>query len=435
MIEGIKNKDDFLKEFSNLKNRFIHMEPELEVTVHDPDNDVTGYVVVWNTKICEGGPFDRNGKGIGKGGTRILPNLELSDIRRLARAMAEKNAAAGLPLGGAKSGLVADHTAPDYEEKCRRFYKLVQETNILAEDGGKFGGFGFDVGNIPPKNAKWACEELGTLNSFTGKPVDKGGTDYDREGIAGLGVASAARTLIQYKNKKTHETRFAVQGLGAMGAAVAHYFHEYGGKLTYLSDPKYSGTWNIPNGASDTLINALFEQDKTVVGALLDSEGTLISDDPQDALYADVDVVFPCALEDTITAGNANKIVASYICEGANNPTTDEAHEILFNNGQLVVPDIIANAGGIIAAFVELSVDIPPEENVKTYEKVDLAKIETTMRVNANTKELVQIVDAYHVRPDIAGDYISYRNIFYGIPEFDAKMEDEIQSESKAVTS
>ncbi len=415
-MKPISTAEEFHLEFQRLKQRFMQMEPELEVIVRDPQYDVEGFVVVWNTEICRGGPFDKNGNGIGKGGTRILPDLKLSDIRRLARAMAEKNAAAGLPLGGAKSGLVADCNAADYEEKCRRFYNRVQKTGILAENGGMFGGFGYDVGCKPPLNAKWACEELGTYNSFTGKAIEDGGTDYDRQGIAGLGVATSAQNLINFYKREITRTRFAVQGLGAMGGAVAHYFTEYGANLCTISDPKYNGTWVLENGASQALINAMFKQKQESVIALLQTEGTHVSNAPQDALYADVDIIFPCALEDTLTKDNAHKVRAPFICEGANNPTTDDAHRIFFESGKIVIPDIIANPGGIIAAYIELSLDIPFEENAKNPKKIDAAKNETIKRISANTVELLTMYETLKVRPDFIGDYMAYRNIFHGIP-------------------
>ncbi len=417
-----QTKDEFLTTLSNMKERFSAMEPELEVTVRDPEMGVEGFIVVWNTGICKGGPLDNDGKGVGKGGTRILPELSLGDVKRLARAMAEKNAAAGLPLGGAKSGMVGNHRDDDYELKYRRFAKLIGNSGTLVEHGGIFGGLGYDVGNIPPLNGQWACEELNSLNSFTGKSVEQGGTDYDRQGIAGLGVAAAASTLLQHKNIPMNTARFAVQGLGAMGAAVAYYFHQDGARLTTLSDPKYGGTWAIKDGASDALITALFEQHKDNALSLLQAEGTQISEGTDDALYADVDVVFPCALEDVIHYDNAHKIRAPFVCEGANNPTTDEAHQILYHNGKIAVPDIIANAGGIIAAYVELTSDITAEENAKTDAKVQQAKDETIRRISRNTTELLSLVERFDVQPDMVGDFMAYRNIFYGIPS------DEVQT-------
>ena len=171
----------------------------LEITLRDPALGVEGYVVVWNTAICKDGPFDKGAMqpGMGKGGTRMTHDLQLNDIKRLARAMALKNAAAGLKMGGAKSGFRCDPSDPDYEVKYRRFVQLVKQAGILFEDGGIFGGFGYDVGNRPPLNAQWACDELQSLGSFTGKPLELGGTNYENEGIAGLGVATAAKTIFR----------------------------------------------------------------------------------------------------------------------------------------------------------------------------------------------------------------------------------------------
>lgn len=406
-----QTKEEFLKLYDSLKESFTNMKPELEVTVRDPDMDVEGFVVVWNTKISHGGPLH----GCGKGGTRIKDGLTLDEIKRLSCSMAEKNAAAGLPLGGAKSGLNADPKADDYEQKYRRFAKLCEP--YLRENGGIFGGFGYDIGGIPPKNAIWACDELGTLGSFTGKPVDMGGTDYDKEGIAGLGVAVAGHTLLSINNIETGNATFAVQGLGAMGAAVVRYFSEYGGKLKALADPVYGGSWLFNDVASDEMIDAISSQDRTTVSGLLEKEASLIADNSQDALYAEVDIIFPCAIEDVLTKDNAAKVKAKFVSEGANNPTTDEAHQILFDNGVMVVPDIIANPGGIIAAFVELSSSVSAEENAKTRAKVTEAKDMTRGKVAENVAELFDLVRELGVRPDLIGDYMAWRNIIHGLPQ------------------
>ncbi len=400
---------DFHAELTDLQQKFQAMEPELELTIRDPEMGVEGYVVVWNTGISLGGALP----ACGKGGTRVTKDLKLDDVKRLARAMAEKNAAAGLPLGGAKSGLRLDPTSPDYEKKYRRFVELCKP--ILHEHGGIFGGFGYDVGCIPPKNAIWACDQLKSNRSFTGKPVDMGGTDYDKEGIAGLGVAVAAKTLIEENGNTAQGSTFAVQGVGAMGAAIIRYFVDYGGVLKYLSDPKYGGTWGINNTPSADLIDALAHQKKDIAIDLLAKEATKISDDCTEALYADVDVLFPSAMEDVLHKGNAAKVKAKFMVEGANNPTTAEAHQILFDKGIKAVPDIISNPGGIIAAFVELTSKATSEENVKTHINVTNAKEMTITKVSENTKKLVNIVNTLKVRPDLAGDYMAYRNIFYGL--------------------
>ena len=279
----------FYDELSLLEEKFNSTEPELEMTFTDPDTDVEGFVVVWNTNISKNGPLFVNGKGCGKGGTRIKQGLSLDDVKRLSKAMAEKNSAAGLPLGGAKSGLNADPEAPDYEIKWKRFVRLVKDSGILKVDGGIFGGFGYDIGGKPPLNALWTIDELGDGKSFTGKPVDLGGTDYDRIGIAGLGVAVAGKTLLEEAGRKAKGATFAVQGVGAMGSAVVKYFDNLGGVLKSVSDPKYGGTWVFENGASKKFIEEPSLEN-------LKQEAQKISDENEAALYQDVDIVFPCAL-------------------------------------------------------------------------------------------------------------------------------------------
>ena len=390
------NKDAFLLELKLLKERFDLMQPILEIVVQDSEMGVEGFVVVWNTAISRNGPLFDNGSGCGKGGTRIKKDLSIDDVKRLARAMAKKNAAAGLPLGGAKSGLNADPDAPDYEKKWKRFVRLVKNEGILKEDGGVFGGFGYDIGGKPPLNALWTIDELGSGKSFTGKPVDLGGTDYDKIGIAGLGVAVAAKTLLEEEGYNSTGATYAVQGVGAMGSAVVRYFDEMGGVLKSVSDPKYGGAWVFANGASKKFIN-----DPTIEN--LEREAQKISDENDGALYQKVDVIFPCALEDTIRKDNVNKIQAKYMAEGANNPTTCEAHRVLFDKGVITVPDILANPGGIIAAFVEMT----SNSNDKAQEAI----ITTKIRVAENVKEMLVIVRQLHVRPDQVADYMTYKNI------------------------
>lgn len=390
------SSEDFYSELRVLKEKFDAMQPALEMTFSDSDMGVEGFVVVWNTAISKGGPLFTNGNGCGKGGTRIKEGLSLDDVKRLARAMAEKNAAAGLPLGGAKSGLNADPDAPDYEVKWKRFVRLVKEQGILKEDGGVFGGFGYDIGGKPPLNALWTIDELGSGKSFTGKPVDLGGTDYDKIGIAGLGVAVAGKTLLEESGHNAKGATYSVQGVGAMGSAVVRYFSEMGGVLKSVSDPKYGGTWVFEKGASGKFIKKPTLENLKV-------EAQKISDENEGALYQDVDIVFPCALEDTITKDNAGKIQAKFMSEGANNPTTDNGHQALFENGVLVVPDILANPGGIIAAFVELTSD----STDKAQEAIKMTK----ERVADNVRNMLKTVTELNVRPDQVADYMTYKNI------------------------
>lgn len=394
------NREQFLKELAVLDHAFSTLQPELELTVRDPEMDVEGYVVVWSSLAAKNGPLGR----CGKGGTRITPNVSLDEIKMLARIMTLKNAAAGLPLGGAKSGMKGNPDAPDFEKRYRRFVSLVKP--VLRENGGVFGGFGFDIGGRP-QHPIWACDELQSRRSFTGKPLNIGGTDYDSEGIAGLGVATAAKTLVEIQKSDISRTTFAVQGIGAMGAAVIRYFTEYGAKLVAFSDPRIGGTY--VGSVGPELISSLArgnvdETNRLITNSKLEKLGV------DDVLYQKVDVLFPSAVQDVITVNNVDRILAKMISEGANNPCTAEARTKLFQRGVQLIPDFIANPGGIIAAFVEMLTENETSNDPRY--RPERAKTFTREKISENVHKLMQIVNDYKVEPAQAGRYIALKNIF-----------------------
>jgi glutamate dehydrogenase (NAD(P)+) len=395
-------KQAFHAELKALKDHFDRMAPELEVTVRDPALGVEGYVVVWNTGITVGGPLE----GCAKGGTRITPQVSLEEVKMLARTMALKNAAAGLPLGGAKSGLKLVPSAPGFEQQYRRFVRLCAP--FLYENGGAFGGFGFDIG-ARPEHALWACDELKSTRSFTGKPLAMGGTDYDREGIAGLGVAVAGSTMIEVKGESPGTRAFAVQGMGALGAAVLRYFSETGARLVALGDPKYGGAWAFDLPLSAELHRALAGQDIAAAKSRLPKEGKKISESAEDVLYQPVDILFPCAVQNVITAGNVDRIQARYVCEGANGPVTAEARQNLHGRGIPLVPDFIANPGGVIAAFVELT-----SEGAN---KAEEAKALAREKISTNVRKLFEIAERYGADPQDAGMYMALAQIVGTAPQ------------------
>lgn len=388
--------ENFYRDLNALKDRFAAMQPELEMTVRDPAMGVEGYVVVWNTEISIGGPLERAGKG----GTRIVPTLSMDEVKMLARTMALKNAAAGLPLGGSKSGLKADSAAPGFERKYRRFVQLCKP--VLHENGGVFGGFGFDIGG-KPEHALWACDELKSTRCFTGKPLSMGGTDYDREGIAGLGVAIAGKTALECRGKDPASASYAIQGLGAMGAAVLRYFSETGAQLSAFSDPRYGGTWMFDAPLSSALMEALITQ-KSQALDMIEKEGRKLSDSAEDVLYVAADVLFPCAVQNVITEANASRVKAYYVVEGANGPVTEGARTALYGAGVTVVPDFIANPGGIIAAFVELT--------SSAANKAEEAKALTRAKIAANVRDMMAMAAEYGVEPPHTGLFMALQRIF-----------------------
>jgi len=386
----------FHAELEALKDYFEAMQPELEATLRDPALGVEGYVVVWNTGISIGGPLER----CGKGGTRITPTVSLPEVRMLARTMALKNAAAGLPLGGAKSGLRADPSSPGFEKQYRRFVRLCAP--LLHENGGPFGGFGFDIG-ARPEHALWACDELKSTRCFTGKPLHMGGTDYDREGIAGLGVAVAGATMMRIRGEDPAQATFAVQGMGAMGAAVLRYFSETGARLTAIGDPKFGGTWSIDRPPSAELHQALVTQNAAGTMLLLATEAKRVSTSAEDVLYLPTDILFPCAVQNVIAEGNVDRVQARFVCEGANGPVTEPARSRLHARGIPLVPDFIANPGGAIAAFVELT--------STGADKAEEAKRLTRDKIAANVRTLFEIAERESCEPQHAATYMALTRI------------------------
>lgn len=393
--------EDTLKDY---EDRFNTMQPEMELTVRDPELGIEGWVVVWSTLNCMDSPLGR----VGKGGTRIHEDMSLDELRMLARTQSLKNAAAGIGTGGAKSGMKDDPQSQGFESRYRRFVRLVSPA--LSENGGSWGGLGYDIG-AHPDHCTWACDELGSTTCFTGKPVELGGTDYDVEGIAGLGVAVAARTLLEETGRSPSSATIAVQGIGAMGAAVCRYASEQGMTVRFIADPRIGGCWRLESEFEGELREAVISMDIEGACKALE-EGPHICMELDDVLEQAVDVLFPCAVHDVITSDNVDLVSASVVVEGANNPCSTDARRELHARGVTVIPDIIANPGGAIAAYIELTSEISNEENASTRAKVAEAKQYTEEKVAANVRAVLELADSAGVDPARAALLLAYRRVF-----------------------
>lgn len=230
-----------------------------------------------------------------------------------------------------------------------------------------------------------------------------GCTDYDREGIAGLGVAVAGATMMQERGESPAQATFAIQGMGAMGAAVLRYFSEYGAQLTALGDPKYGGTWTFSKPLSDALHRALVNQDSDDAVKLLAKEALKISENSQDVLYQKASILFPCAIQNVVREDNVHRVQARYVCEGANSPVTPGARTALHQRGVSLMPDFIANSGGIFAAFVELTSSTP--------NKAGEAKTLAREKIGANVRQLFEICGRQGCEPQDAAMYMALSRI------------------------
>jgi glutamate dehydrogenase (NAD(P)+) len=287
-------------------------------------------------------------RGPSKGGIRYHPDVSLSEVKSLAMWMTWKCALMNIPFGGAKGGVICNPkklSRGELQKLTRRY-----TTEIINEIGPEKDIPAPDVGTDASVMA-WIFDTYSmnkghsVLGVVTGKPLNVGGSLGRLEATA-RGAMYSMREAIRKRNLQWDGLRVAVQGFGNVGLYLSKFAHGEGAKVIAVSDSQ-SGVYN-PNGID---IEAAIAH-KQETGALAGLRGTEpISN--EDLLLLECDVLAPCALEQVITAENAGKVKAAIICEGANGPVTPSADEILYEKGVLVLPDILANAGGVVVSYFE----------------------------------------------------------------------------------
>ncbi|MCS7478163.1 Glu/Leu/Phe/Val dehydrogenase [Umezawaea endophytica] len=295
--------------------------PEKVVAVSDRRSGMKGVLVIDNTA-----------RGMGKGGTRMGPDVTTGEVARLARVMTWKWAAVDLFFGGAKAGIKFDPASPGKEGALRAFARALSN-----EVPGEYV-LGLDVG-LNERDAAIVQDELGDRGAMMGAPAALGGLPYDELGVTGFGVAEVADELSESLRGK----RVAIQGFGAVGAAAAKRFAELGALVVAVSS--VHGALHDPDGLDVPRLLALREE---LGDAAVGEYGRVLPLGKE--LLAPCDVLVPAATQDVIDKDWAGRITAGMVVEGANLPTTAAAQEVLAARGITVVPDFIANAGGIIAA-------------------------------------------------------------------------------------
>ena len=297
----------------------------------------TGYRVQHNGAL---GPF--------KGGLRYAPSVGRDEVMALAMLQTWKNALVNLPFGGAKGGVVCEPkklSAGEKERLTRRYVSEVMPIIGPAEDIPAP-----DVGTDGQVMA-WVLDTYSTrvghqaLGVVTGKPVALGGS-VGREEATGRGVMVVLRRFLQTQHKTLEGLRVAVQGFGNVGSHAARLLHERGAVVVAISD-QYGGLYDA--GGLDIPAATLHYAE---VGQLKGfPEGDEISN--EELLTCDCDVLIPAAIENTLDEKVAPHVKAGIVVEGANGPTTPRADEILRENGVTVLPDILANAGGVTVSYFE----------------------------------------------------------------------------------
>jgi glutamate dehydrogenase (NAD(P)+) len=288
-----------------------------------------------------------NSRGPMKGGFRYHPDVDPDDVNALASLMTWKTSVANIPYGGAKGGVNCDPNKLSYSELQRVTRAFVDEIHDIIGPGLDIPAP--DMGTNAQTMA-WIVDQYSKYHGWTpsvvtGKPIELGGSE-GREAATGKGLQYAITAVLADDGKQISDMTFVVQGFGNVGAWVARFLHAEGGKILAVSD--LSGAILNKQGID---IEALVRHVKET-GHIKGFAGT--EETPADELLTlECDVLVPAALGNVLTKDNAEDVKARYIIEGANGPTDPEADEIFIKRGITVVPDIFANAGGVIVSYFE----------------------------------------------------------------------------------
>ncbi|MGA1872243.1 MAG: Glu/Leu/Phe/Val family dehydrogenase [Thermoplasmatota archaeon] len=324
--------------------------PERELTVQIPivndegEIDVfTGYRVQHNTA-----------RGPCKGGIRYHPQTDLDEVKALATLMSLKCAVANVPFGGAKGGITCD---PAELSRC----EIQKITKRYATMIHPFIGPKRDIPapdmNTNAETMGWFMDAVSMyaghtmLDIVTGKPLELGGSLGRRE-ATGRGVMLNTMEILRKLDMDPKNTTVAVQGFGNVGSVAAELISEKGSKVVAASD--VSGVLYDPDGIDvRSLVEFVYSGPRPGLFKDFDDGKSTFDKSGEDILYVDVDVLVPAALENQITMDNADRVQARVVVEGANGPITKKADSVINEKGIQVIPDILANSGGVVASYFE----------------------------------------------------------------------------------
>jgi glutamate dehydrogenase (NAD(P)+) len=329
----------------------ILRQPERELTVAVPVVMDDGSIRVFTGYRVQ----HSSARGPCKGGIRYHPDVNLNEVRALAALMTWKCAVVSIPYGGAKGGVRCDPTQMSQNEVCRLTRRYT--TMIMPIIGPKQDILAPDV-NTNAQVMAWMADTVSmiegkaTMEIVTGKPIDLGGS-LGRKEATGRGVAIVTAELLKHKRRGLSETSVLVQGYGNVGSFTATLLHEMGCKIVGVSD--ISGGLYSPQGLDIASINKHAHPKHLLEGYQALGVEKISN---EELLESDADVLVPAALQNQIHARNAPYIRAKMIVEGANGPITREADEILRDRDIVMVPDVLANAGGVVVSYFEWVQDL-----------------------------------------------------------------------------
>jgi glutamate dehydrogenase (NAD(P)+) len=377
--------------------REILRKPKRELTVNFPvrldDGCIktfTGYRVQHNVT-----------RGPAKGGVRFSSAVSLDEVKALAMWMTWKCAVIGIPYGGAKGGVICDpkHMSPGELERLTRRYA----TEIATIIGPHCDILAPDI-NTNPQIMAWIMDTYSMHQGFsvpavvTGKPLSVGGSEGRNDATA-TGVLFVTKRAAQHVGMPLQGARVSIQGFGNAGGIAARLFHREGCKIVAVGDSR--GCIYDESGLDPSAILRYKKDQGTVAGypAAQQLRAT-------DVLEIPCGILIPAATEGVITAINANRVQARIITEAANGPTTPAADEILHKKGCLVVPDILANAGGVAVSYFEWVQDLQ-----SFFWGMEEITQRLAMIMNRAFDAVMKLVDQYHCDMRLAANMLAISQV------------------------
>ncbi|MCF6192647.1 MAG: Glu/Leu/Phe/Val dehydrogenase, partial [Candidatus Hydrothermae bacterium] len=341
--------------------RRVLSQPKRELIVHFPVEMDDGHIEVFH-----GYRVQHNiARGPAKGGIRYAPDVTLDEVRALAMWMTWKTAVVGIPFGGAKGGVQVDPRKLSMRELERLTRRFATEISILIGPDRDIPAP--DV-HTNPQVMAWIMDTISMHKGYsvpgvvTGKPIEIGGSRGRNEATS-QGALYVTLEALPRVGPNINDAKVSIQGFGNAGSIAARLFHEAGATIVAVSDSR-GGVYNPKGLDVQQLLKVKRETGSVVNYPDGDKMGSA------DVLEVPCDILIPAALEDQITEENADRIQARMVVEAANGPTTPEADRILHDKGVLVLPDILANAGGVTVSYFEWVQDLYSffwdEERVKS---------------------------------------------------------------------
>ncbi|MEW6736389.1 MAG: Glu/Leu/Phe/Val dehydrogenase [Acidobacteriota bacterium] len=402
--------------FESMMSRFdeaaslLNLDPNIYRILRTPNREITVYIPTLmdngQYEIFTGYRVQHNfARGPAKGGIRYSPDVTIDEVRALAAWMTWKCAVVNIPFGGAKGGIICDPSKMsqgELERMTRRYTAelldfIGPERDVPAPDmntNDQVMAWIMDTYSMHARHAVTAV--------VTGKPIEIGGSRGRRE-ATGRGLLFVTNEACKKFNLEPSNTRVVVQGSGNVGGISAQLLHESGYRVVGLSEIK-GGLYN-PKGLDIAKVLDYLKKNKSFEGY---PEAEQVSN--SELLELDCDVLLPAATENQITTKNADQIKCKILCEGANGPTTASADQVLADKGIFVIPDILANAGGVTVSYFEWV-----QDRMGFFWREDVVNERLKDTMVASFHEVVRYSESHSVNMRIASYMLAIDRVAYDV--------------------